>query len=391
VAALYFAEGLPFGIVKDLLPVYFRVHGVSLKEIGALTLLSTPWSAKVFWSPLVDQLGERRHWMAGALTVMAAALLITGVLPPSPVGVALVAALFAFTIAAATQDIAIDAYTIELLEPGEEGVANGVRVSAYRAALIVGAGVLVWLAPRAGWPAVFATAAGLLAGLALATRRLPPVSRRRTSPAAWARSFGAWIARPSAPALFAFVFLYKLGDTAMGPMVRPFWVDRGLTLDEIAAVSTFIGIGASVAGALVGGVLTSRWGIFHGLWILGLAQALSNLAYAAVAWTDAGPYSVWAASFTESFTGGLGTAAFLAFLMNVCDKEHAATQYALLSALFNLSGSLVGAFSGLGAEQLGYGNWFALTFVLALPAYALLPWVRRSIREAPSSAPAEAR
>jgi PAT family beta-lactamase induction signal transducer AmpG len=384
VAALYFAEGLPFGIVKDLLPVYFRVHGVSLKEIGALTLLSTPWSAKVFWSPLVDQLGERRHWMAGALTVMAAALLATGTLPPSPVGFALVAALFAFTIAAATQDVAIDAYTIELLEPGEEGVANGVRVSAYRAALIVGSGVLVAMASRAGWLAVFATGAALLVGLALATPRLPHVPRRRTSPAEWARSFGAWITRPQAPALFAFVFLYKLGDTAMGPMVRPFWVDRGLTLDEIAAVSTFIGIGASVAGALVGGVLTSRWGIFHGLWILGLAQALSNLAYAAVAWTDAGRHGVYAASFTESFTGGLGTAAFLAFLMNVCDKEHAATQYALLSALFNLSGSLVGAFSGFGAERLGYGSWFALTFVLALPAYALLPAVRRSIREATS-------
>jgi PAT family beta-lactamase induction signal transducer AmpG len=382
VAALYFAEGLPFGIVKDLLPVYFRVHGVSLKEIGALTLLSTPWSAKVFWSPLVDQLGERRHWMAGALTVMATALLVVGWLPPSPVGLALVAALFAFTIAAATQDVAIDAYTIELLEPGEEGVANGVRVSAYRAALIVGGGVLLALGPRVSWTACFATAAGVLVGLALATPRLPPVARKQTSAAAWARSFGAWITRPGAPALFAFVFLYKLGDTAMGPMVRPFWVDRGLSVDEIAAISTVVGVGASVAGALIGGLLTSRWGIFHALWVLGLAQALSNLGYAAVAWTGAGRYGVYAASFTESFTGGLGTAAFLAFLMNVCDKEHAATQYALLSALFNLSGSLVGSFSGLGAERLGYGNWFAATFLLALPAYALLPAVRRSIREA---------
>ena len=384
VAALYFAEGLPFGIVKDLLPVYFRVHGVSLKEIGALALLSTPWSAKVFWSPLVDQLGQRRQWMAGALAVMAAALVTVGTLPPAPVGVVLVAALFAFTIAAATQDVAIDAYTIELLEPGEEGVANGVRVSAYRAALVVGGGVLLAMASSAGWPAVFATAAALLLGLALATPRLPPVAHRPTSPAAWARSFGTWITRPGAPALFAFVFLYKLGDTAMGPMVRPFWVDRGLGLDEIAFVSTVVGVGASVAGALVGGVLTSRWGIFRALWVLGLAQALSNLGYAAVAWTGAGRAGIYAASFTESFTGGLGTAAFLAFLMNVCDKEHAATQYALLSALFNLSGSLVGSFSGLGTERLGYGTWFAVTFFLALPAYALLPWVRRSIREAPA-------
>src|SRR5207248_1110992 len=115
---------------------------------------------------------------------------------------------------------------------------------------------------------------------------------------------------------------------------------------------------------------------------LGLVQAVSHLGYTAVAWGDGGRAAIYAASLAESFAAGLGTAAFLAFLMNVCDKQQAATQYALLSALFNLSGSLAGSFSGLGAERLGYGAYFALTFVLALPAYALLPWVRGWIREA---------
>src|SRR5438552_3593241 len=274
VALLYFAEGMPFGLVLDNFPVYFRVHGVSLAAIGFLSLLRAPWWAKVFWSPLVDQVGERRQWIAAALATMAGALLLVQELPPAPVGTALIVTLFAFTIAAATQDVAIDAYTIELLVPGEEGVANGVRVSAT------------------------------------------------------------------------------------------------------------VGVAASVAGALVGGVVTSRSGIFRSLWLLGLLQAVSNLGYATAAWTGAGRPGIYAASLAESFTGGLGTAAFLAFLMNVCDKQQAATQYALLSALFNLSGSLAGALSGVGASRLGYGAYFALTFVLALPAYALLPWVRGWIREA---------
>jgi len=381
VAVLYFAEGLPFGIVLDNLPVYFRVHGVSLGAIGALSLLRTPWWAKVFWSPLVDQVGARRQWIRAALVAMAAALLVVAVLPAAPVGVPLVVALFAFTTAAATQDVAIDAYTIELLAPGEEGVANGVRVSAYRAALIFAGGVLVALAGRAGWPVTFALAAVALLAIALVAGRAPATAHRPQPPREWARSLGAWVSRPGAIPVFLFVLLYKLDTNALGPMVKPFWVDRGLSLDEIAFISTTLGVAATVVGALVGGALTSRWGIFRALWVLGLFQAIANLGYAVAAWTDAGRAGIYAASLGESFGAGLGTAAFLAFLMNVCDKQQAATQYALLSALFNLSGSLAGAISGRGVESLGYGNYFALTFVLAVPAYALLPWVRSWIRE----------
>ena len=383
VALLYFAEGMPFGVVLDNLPVYFRLHGVSLAAIGLMSLIRAPWSAKVLWSPLVDQVGERRLWIAMCLVVMAAMLVALPMLPPAPVGLGLVVVLLVFTTAAATQDVAIDAYTIELLEPGEEGVANGLRVSAYRAALIVGGGVLVGLAVYATWSLAYAAAAVILAALALFVLRLPPVRRRPQTPREWAHTFRAWVERPGAWAVFAFVFLYKLGDTAMGPMVKPFWVDRGLRPEEIALISTTLGVAMSVAGALLGGVLTSRWGIWTALWVLGLIQAGSNLGYAAVAWADAGRPAIYAASVTESFGAGLGTAAFLSFLMHVCDKEQAATQYALLSALFNLSGSLAGAFSGIGVQRLGYAAYFALTFALALPAYALLPWLRGWIRTGP--------
>jgi PAT family beta-lactamase induction signal transducer AmpG len=85
----------------------------------------------------------------------------------------------------------------------------------------------------------------------------------------------------------------------------------------------------------------------------------------------------------ESFTGGLGTAAFLAFLMHVCDREQAGTQYALLSALFGLTRSVSAPFTGIGAAQLGYPGYFALTCGLALPAFALLPWMRSWIHDRP--------
>src|SRR3989454_8672103 len=314
---------------------------------------------------------------------MAAALLAVAALPAAPVAAPLVVALFAFTIAAATQDVAIDAYTIELLVPGEEGVANGVRVSAYRAALVFAGGVLVALAARARWPITFAVRAVGLLVLAFAIGRSPLTDHHPQPPRGWARSLQAWVSRPGAIPVFLFVLLYKLDTNAIGPMVKPFWVDRGLSLDEIAFVSTTLGVGVSVVGALVGGVLTSRWGIFRALWVLGLFQAVANLGYAAAAWTDAGRAGIYAAPLGESFGAGLGTAAFLAFLMNVCDKQQAATQYALLSALFHLSGPLAGAVSGRGVEWLGDGRYFSLTVTLPPPAHALLPSVRGGVGERP--------
>jgi PAT family beta-lactamase induction signal transducer AmpG len=386
IALLYFAEGFPFGLVVDNLPVYFRAHGLSLEAIGFLSVLGLPWSLKVFWAPLVDRFGDRRRWISAALLVIALATAAIPLFDPSRPALPLLALLLALTIASATQDIAIDAYTIGLLVPGEEGVANGVRVSAYRAALIVAGGALVMVAGRIGWPPLFVAAAAILAALALGAWFAPPVVVAHRGMRAWWRAFVAWLGRPGAGAVLAFVLLYKLGDASMGPMVKPFWIDRGLSLEEIGFVSTTLGVAASVAGALAGGVLTSRWGIFRALWVLGLLQALSNLGYGSVAAAGGGRAAIYGASLLESFSGGLGTAAFLAFLMHVCEREQAATQYALLSALFGLTRSLAGAVSGLGASHLGYAAYFAFTFLLALPAYALLPWVRTWIHDRPAAA-----
>jgi len=390
VAVLYFAEGFPFGIAVDNFPVYLRTHGASLLQIGFLSLVGLPWTLKVLWSPLVDRYSEKRHWACGCLCCMAAALLLLPLPNPRDPGPWLWALLLIFATASATQDIAIDAYTIGILAPGEEGVANGVRVSAYRIGLIAGGGGLVILSGTLGWTPVLWLAAAVLGTLAMAARYTPPCPPDQQERPPWAPALASWLRRPGAAAIFVFVLTYKLGDAAMGPMVKPFWVDRGLTVEEIGLVSTTLGAVASIAGALAGGALTSRWGIFRALWVLGLAQAGSNLGYAAVAFAGAGRAGIYTASLVESFTGGLGTAAFLAFLMHICDKRNAATQYALISALFGLTRVLAGAASGLGATYLGYGAYFGLTFALAAPAYAFFPWVRSWCRNCPGpSAEAE--
>ena len=172
--------------------------------------------------------------------------------------------------------------------------------------------------------------------------------------------------------------LYRVGDRAMGPMVKPFWVDRGFSYEEIGFVSTALGAVAMIVGAVVGGGVVARIGIGRSLWALGALALASNLAYAAAAgMPECGRSGVYAASIVESFCGGLATAAFLSYLMRICQKEHAAVQYALLTAVYALAGALIAMPSGWLTERLDYAGYFALTAVFALPAFAFLPAARR--------------
>jgi PAT family beta-lactamase induction signal transducer AmpG len=379
VAGLYFVEGFPMGVFGDVLPVWFRREGIPLEAIGWLSALGLAWSAKVLWSPLVDRFGDRRSWIAGALAVMTAALLALAGGGASP-DAGLVLAVAALCLASATQDVAIDAYTIGLSGRGEEGPVNAVRVTAYRIGVIAAGGGLLLLPRWVGWPGTLVAAAAVCAALAPAALGAPrlalPARARERTLAPLAR----WLRLPGGAGVLAFVMLFRVGDLAMGPMVKPFWVDRGFADEEIGAVTTALGSLATVAGAAAGGGFVARFGIPRALLWLGVAALASNLGYAAAAaLAGASRPAMWAASLTESFCAGLAVTAFLSFCMRITEKEHAAVQYALLSALFVLPGRLVGGASGSLAEWLGYAGYFALTAALALPALGFLPWARRRL------------
>jgi PAT family beta-lactamase induction signal transducer AmpG len=305
------------------------------------------------------------------------------------VGFIVLALILVLTTLSATQDVAIDSYSVGLVAREEEGAANGVRASAYRLALVLFGGGMVFLAAVLDWNVLFVVGALIFAALALSVMAIPRLELPAEARVHWLQGFVGWAGTWRVIPLILFVLTYKIGEFAIGPMVKPFWVDYGKTIwpvtndlmFQIGLFPTTFGIVLSVVGALTGGAFISRYGIFHGVWFLGLLQAVSNLGYSLVQWLDLGRAGLYGASMFESFSGGLGTAAFLAFLMNVCEKEHATVQYAFLSSVFSLTGRLVGGISGLGAERFGYGNYFARTFVLSMPAYLLLPWVRQWIRE----------
>ncbi len=384
VVALYFAQGFPFGVFADVLPVFFRTQGMSLVDIS---LLMSPcqlaWSIKACWSPLVDRFGSWRRWMGGGLAMVGAALVGLAAWTHAHTGQPLQASwvlmglLMAFALASATQDIAIDGYFVRLVKPGEEGLANGWRVGAYRAAMLIGGGAAVMVADVIPWDVLFALLAVVTVALigiawcAPAGERRAPLTMNQ-----WFTALRSWLAKPGAKGVFIFLILFKFGDMTLGSVVKPFWVDHGRSVKEIGTVSTTIGMVATVIGSLAGGWYVSRRTIFRGLWVLGAWQAVANLGYAAVAWWHMNLWALYAASVFESLTQGLGTAAQLALITRLCDREHAATQFAMLTALFGLSRSGAGLVGAWGADRCGYAALFLFSFFLCLPAAAFLPQVR---------------
>jgi PAT family beta-lactamase induction signal transducer AmpG len=167
----------------------------------------------------------------------------------------------------------------------------------------------------------------------------------------------------------------------MAAMVAPFWVDGGIPREEIAADKSGIGFAATLAGAAIGSGLVRRFGIGRSLWLAGGLAATSNLAYAAAAFAGGGRGPIFSASLVESLCSGIAAVSFMSFLMRICAREHAALQYAALSSLGFLAGSLARALSGVAAEQVGYAGFFAMTALLAAPAFVLLPAAARWVRD----------
>lgn len=377
IGILSFASGFPFGLFNDLIPVYLRSSGTSLRNIGLLSTLALPWALKFLWAPAVDRYGSRRRWIAGTQVGLAAALLFLAGADGSA-GPGFFVLLLTLVALSATQDIAVDGYTIEIMERDELGPANGTRVMGYRVGMIVAGGVLVAASARLGWAAVFLAGAVLYALTAALSTAMPESPRPRDPEESWIEPLRELLSRPEILIAGLFVLTFKLGDLALVPMVKPFWVDSGYSVEQIGWVQTTLGVGASIVGAVLGGVVIRLLGAFTSLWALGLVQALSNLTYWAAAAGGATVPLMYTAAIVEQFTAGLGTAAFLTFLMTLSSRKYAATQFALLTALYRVGGIGAQAVSGILAEGMGYRGYFLLTFGLALPAFVLLPWIKRA-------------
>jgi MFS transporter, PAT family, beta-lactamase induction signal transducer AmpG len=394
---LGFASGLPLLLTASTLSAWLATSGISRAAIGTFALVGTPYALKFLWSPLIDRLpppipyGRRRGWGIAIQTALIVATLSMGSCDPRRDlalmgGLALLVAFLS-----ASQDIVIDAYRVELLGADQQGPGAAMIQTGYRIAMLVsGAGALM-IADRAGWFAAYATIAGLLAVGMLVfivgpePEMAPAVGQNiRTGEAgglkhwfatAVVAPFADFMRRPLWLAILIFIVGYKLGEAMAGVMATPLYVALGFSLREIAAISKLVGFFATIAGAIIGGSLTVRFGVMRTLMLCGILQSAGNLFY--VLQTIGGHRLDYLALCVaaENLTGAMAGAALVAYLSSLCSPAFTATQYALLSSLAAVGRTLVASSGGLLAERLGWVPFFLLTTVATVPALILLGWI----------------
>lgn len=376
-----FASGLPNPLTGSTLTAWLATEEVTLTMIGFASIFQLPYNLKFLWAPLLDRygvrgFGRRRGWMLLTQSALVVSIGVMGSFDPGSAltQIGILAVITAFL--SATQDVATDAYRTDLLPAEQRASGTAIFVAAYRGALIVAGAVALFLSDIFPWSVVYWVLAATMGVGIITTLIAPPVPTEAVAPRSMKEAvvdpLAEFFRRRGALAFIAIIMLYKVGDVVVGHLQIPFFIELGFSRTEIGAVLKGLGLGATIAGALVGGGLVARWGLKPALIVFGVAQAIANLAYVGVA--NAGKNYVWMTSAIglDNFMNGLGTAAFVALLMTLCNKRFTAFQYALFSSLMTVPGRLLGYHSGWLAAEAGWASFFLISTVAALPAIALL-------------------
>jgi len=382
VTLLSFSSGLPLGLVWIAIPDWMRSAGADIKVVGLVTLAQAPWSFKLLWSPLMDRyqlpwLGRRRGWIAVAqIALMGLGLALAGLGTHPDAFWVLLALALAIGFAAATHDIAYDAWTVDVLKPEEQGVAAGARTAMYRLAMYLAGALAITSAAWLSWPMVNVLLAAMYLPMLLVTIKAPEPEQTTLAPrtvreAVWLPFIG-FLSRHRALEILAFVFFYKFADNLAEALLRPFLVDMGYTEVQRGAALGTVGFFTIAVGALIGGAVTTSIGLGHALWIFGLLQITSNVGYIAVARSEPGYGLLLAAMGFENFAKGLGTGAFTALLLRMTQKRFSATQYALFTSLFALPRIVSGPVSGFMVDAIGWEWFFWSTMAMGVPGMLLL-------------------
>lgn len=389
---LGFSSGLPLALTGSTLSAWLAKGGVDKTTIGLFALVAIPYAYKFVWSPLVDGLrvpiltkllGRRRGWAVASQLALMAAILTLGVMDPArePWTVAVLAVLVAFL--SATQDIVIDAYRVEILDENSQGAGAAAVQLGYRVGMLVSGAGALFIAEYYGWMAAYGTMAALI-GVGILTillNREPranlPAEPVEKGVVGWTKAhvvmpFADVLKRSDWAVILGFIVFYKFGDAVAGVMANPFYIETGFSLAEIAAISKLFGFIATLVGIVAGGVMVARFGIFRALLLCGILQMGSNLMFAiqAIVGHDTTMLAVTIA--VENFTGGMGSAAFVAYISSLCSFAFTATQYALFSSLAVVGRTTLSSAGGWLADHMDWVSFFVLSAAAAIPGLLLL-------------------
>lgn len=413
---LGFSSGLPLALTFGTLSIWLAEKGVSKTAIGLFALASTPYTFKFLWSPFIDRLslpfltarlGQRRGWAVFTQLMLIATIFCLGSV--DPVKTPLRMALFAFLVVfcSASQDIVIDAYRVEILPERLYGAGAAMIVLGYRIGMLVSGAGALYLSSFFGWFVTYTIMASLMT-VGIATILLNPEPQHQPSreavaleekaaayiaarPAlkgrkarllAWLYGaaiapFAEFLSRKGWLFILLFILLYKFGDALAGVMTNPFFVELGFTKIEIANISKAFGLAATIIGGIIGGLLVDRLGIMRSLLVCGILQMLSNLVFVLQAKAGHNLHVLVLSIGIENLSGGMGTAAFVAYLSSLCNVAYTATQYALLTSFMAFGRTLLSSSGGWLADNMDWVSFYLTTTAAALPGLILLVWMAR--------------
>jgi len=386
---LGFSSGLPLNLTGSTLQAWLASAKIDIRTIGIFSLVGLPYVLKFLWAPVLDRympplLGRRRGWILIYQLLLAAAIGTMGLCSPSKAPFVL--GLLALVVASlsASQDIVIDAYRVDLIPNDQRALAAAASAFGYRTAAMFAGAVLVLIAAQTGWRDAYAIVAALMGATAVVTLWSPEPESPGFAPLSLveavvepARDF---LGRPGAWGFLLLVLLYKVGDAFALSLYSAFMIKGvGFSLAELSIAGKVNMTVSTMIGTAIGGWLYMRWGMFRSMLVFGILQSVSNLFFMWLALAGKKLWLMIVATSIDNLCGGMGLAAFIAFLMAQCSPNFSATQYALLSALAALPRVLMGAIAGAVVHAIGWAHFFVVTFLTAMPGLVLLAAMRSKI------------
>ncbi len=390
------ASGLPSSLVFATLSIWLREEGVSRTSIGLIGAAATPYAINFLWAPLLDyfrwgkltkKLGQRRSWILICQIVLVPSVVIMGFCDPKHALTTLGACAFLVSFVSATQDVAIDAYRIEILRPHEYGAGAATAIYGWHTgAFLTGAGAL-YIAAYDGWMTAYIVAGCIIALVAVGTflAQEPHHPKNMIEVTSGIRNWfvtavispiGDVFARLgwAVVLVFGIIVFYKFGDAMLGRMAGVFYVDLGFSKIEIANYSKSIGLFATLFGVGVGGWVCTQVGVIRAMYLGAVLMMVTNLSFGLLSYTGKDFGFLAGVVFFDNLTGGVATTAFVAYLSGLCNIAFTATQYALFASLGNFARIQLGSISGWAVDILS-GEWalfFLLVAVTSVPSILLL-------------------
>ena len=387
---LGFSSGMPLYVLISLVPAWLRSSGIELAAIGALSLMTLPYSLKFLWSPLMDRfslpfLGRRRGWALITQLGLFASISALGQFDPTSSMQAIVALVFCVSLFSASQDIVLDAYRRELLADDEMGTGTSIWVNAFRLSGLVPGSLALILSDFLPWSVVYwVTGSFMLLGILtillvreVADDALAPHSMREAVINPFVEFFSRDGVRGGL-AILAFLFLYKLGDNMATALATPFYIDMGYSRTEIGSVAKVAGLWAAIAGGILGGIVMLKVSINRALWLFGFVQIGTILPYIWLSQAGHTLAGLFVVVSGEYLGVGLGAIALTAYMARETSKAFTATQFALFTSFMLIPRSVANATTGFIVEAVGWTAFYLICTIIAIPGMLMLfkvaPW-----------------